>query len=251
MDAIHQGVQADPVVETVATAERPEWMPEKFVRDGKPDYEAMAKAYAELEKKQGGEPQPKPTSEQKPDPNAADPNGEAAKKAVEGVGLNFEEFTTEFTEKGELSAESYDKLAKAGIPKELVDSYITGQKAVADRIVNDFKTAAFTAAGGEDAYMSTIAWAKDNLNDAEKKAFNSAVNGGDLEAAKLAVAGLVERARKGGGIEPKNIVGQSPAGDSGYSSMAEVVADMQKPEYQSSPAFRAKVERKLAASKNL
>ncbi len=54
-------------------------------------------------------------------------------KLVEAAGLNFNEFTAEFAEKGNWSLESYEKLAKGNIPKAMVDQFIEGQKAVGSR----------------------------------------------------------------------------------------------------------------------
>jgi hypothetical protein len=42
-----------PPVETPPAADAPEWFPKKYVKDGKPDHEALAKGYKELETKLG------------------------------------------------------------------------------------------------------------------------------------------------------------------------------------------------------
>lgn len=251
MDAIHQGQQGVVPEPTAAASERPEWLPEKFVRDGKPDYESMARAYAELEKKQGGTPDPAKPVVVAGDPAAADPNGEAAKAAVESKGLDFGEFTTEWTDKGELSVASYEKLAAAGIPKDLVDSYIAGQTAIGTAQANATNAAAYEVAGSKAAYEAAVEWAAGNMAAADKEAYNALVNSGDIAKIKMATAGLVAQAKAGGGIEPKNIAAQSAAGDSGYGSVAEMVLDMQDPKYAKDPAFRSKVERRIASSKNV
>lgn len=49
-------------------------IPEKFMRDGKPDYEALAKAYAELEKKQSGKKDETNTEKEVPADNAESPD---------------------------------------------------------------------------------------------------------------------------------------------------------------------------------
>jgi hypothetical protein len=234
-----------------ASSDRPEWLPEKFVKDGKPDYEALAKSYVELEKARSGQQQQQKDPNAQPDPNAPDPNGDAARKAVEGAGLKFEEFTAEWSEKGELSAESYEKLAKGGIPKDLVDSYIAGQKALIDSMTSRLTAAAHEAAGGKDAYDSAVSWAAKNMSKGEKEAFNAILDSGDADKIKMAVSGLVARAKSAGAVEPKNLSGQTSGGEPGYQSLAEMIRDMQDPKYASDPAFRLKVERKLAVSKNI
>jgi hypothetical protein len=42
---------------------RPDWLPEKFYRDNKPDYEGLGKSYMNIEKLLGGEKVPKPRSD--------------------------------------------------------------------------------------------------------------------------------------------------------------------------------------------
>jgi hypothetical protein len=42
---------------------RPDWLPEKFYREGKPDYEGLGKSYTSIEKLLGGEKVPKPRSD--------------------------------------------------------------------------------------------------------------------------------------------------------------------------------------------
>ena len=39
----------------------------------------------------------------------------------------------EYNEKGELDTKSYEALEKAGIPKDYVNQFIEGQKAIADK----------------------------------------------------------------------------------------------------------------------
>lgn len=214
----------------------------------------LAKAYKELEKKLG---QNTPDAPAKPEAKPDDkPEGEAtakpddkaqddAAKALEAKGLDYSAFNTEFAEKGELSAESYTKLEKAGIPRDMVDAYIAGQKALVENARNEV----FKVAGGEEAYASAVEWAKTNMTPAEKAAYNAVVNGGDINATKLAVQGLVARFRSAEGQEP-NLMGgdMDTSGSEGYSSWAEIMRDMAKPEYNSDPAFRKRVEQKVARS---
>lgn len=219
----------------------------------------LVKAYTELEKKLGqGKPEAKPEDKPaaKPEANAeakpedkpqdkpeANPNDAA--KALEGKGLDYTAFSAEYSEKGELSADSYAKLEKAGIPRDMVDAYIAGQKALADRA----RAEVFEVAGGEDNYAAAIEWAKANMSDADKAAYNKVVNGGDLNATKIAVQGLIARFRAAEGQEPNLLGGDAVSGDSDvYTSWAQITQDMAKPEYNSDPAYRKRVEQKVARS---
>ncbi|MCA2979542.1 MAG: hypothetical protein INH37_14800 [Myxococcaceae bacterium] len=212
----------------------------------------LVKAYTELEKKLGA-----PKNEQKPDAPApkVEAEGDAqkdeqpaqgeAEKALDAKGLDYASFSSEYAEKGELSADSYAKLEKAGIPRSMVDAYIAGQQA----LVQNQRSEVFKVAGGEEAYAEAVNWAKTNMTQAEKDAFNAVVNGGDLNATKLAVQGLMARYRAAEGNEPNLMGGDtSTVGSEGYSSWAEVKADMAKPEYSNDPAFRSRVEQKLMRS---
>ena len=161
-----------PVEENV-TQSKPEGLPEKFK-----SVEDLAKSYQELEKKLGDS-QPKETEVSK-DTNS---NLDIAEKAVETAGLNMETLASEYAEKGELDEKSYEALEKAGIPKDYVNQFIEGQKAIADQQATSIKN----MVGGADAYAEMSNWAAENMSDEEKSAYNTAVNSKDIETAKLAV----------------------------------------------------------------
>lgn len=217
---------------------RPEWLPEKFQ-----SVEDMAKAYAELEAKLGAKPQDNP----QPDPANADTNqpGQNPEQALNEKGLDLSTFTTEFNTKGELSAESYAKLAAAGFDKQIVDNYINGQKAV----VAQYETAVVAEVGGSEKYSEMVTWAKANMTDAEINAYNAAVSSGDVAQAKLAVLGLSAKFSKANGSEPRLVQGRpnSASGDV-FESTAQLTEAMRDPRYAKDPAYRAKVQAKLARS---
>ena len=96
--------------------------------------EDLEKAYKELESKIGS-----PKEETKEEPTLDIPEGNA-EEVVEAAGLDMESLQQEFSDKGELTAESLAKLEKVGINKDIVDSYIQGQQAVAQQIETDIKS---------------------------------------------------------------------------------------------------------------
>ena len=108
----------------------------------------------------------------------------------------------------------------------------------------------FNAVGGEDNYNSMTSWAADNLSEAEVKAYNDAVNAGNIASAMMAVKGLKARYDAEVGFEPTREVKGSTAkaGATTYRSVAELEADMANPKYWNDPAFRKDVERKLSRS---
>ena len=60
----------------------------------------------------------------------------------------MDKFYSEYQDKGELSAQSYEELNKMGLDKDLVDGYIAGQEAIANNDV----AIVHNLVGGEDNY---------------------------------------------------------------------------------------------------
>lgn len=226
---------ADGGSEEQPNAERPAWLPEKFKT-----VEEMATAYKALEQKQG---QPQQQTQQQ------SPEIQAASDVVTKAGLDWNVLNGEWqANNGSLADKSYEALAKQGVSKVLVDSFIKGQLAMATATVNTMRSAAFEAAGGEDAYKEAVQWAaaSENMSDAEVASFNAIVNGTDTGAIKTAVAGLMAKYKAGGGNEPNNIGGGvGGRGGPGYANQEQMLRDMQDPRYSSDPAYRAKVEAKV------
>ena len=215
--------------------ERPEWLPEKFKSP-----EDMAKAYGELEKQFT-----KSRQEETPVEETESTPTEEAKEAVESVGLNFDAMSEEYMENGQLSSDTYAELESKGIPKNIVDAYIQGQQSIANNVKGDI----FNSVGGEENYTQMTEWAADNMNQAEKDAFNLAVNSGDMAQAKLAVEALNARYKNMVGVEPNLVGGRPSESVDTYQSWAQVTTDMKNPAYSKDPAFRATVEKKLGRSK--
>jgi len=223
-----------PVEENV-TQSKPEGLPEKFK-----SVEDLAKSYQELEKKLGDS-QPKETEVSKNDNSDLD----IAEKAVETAGLNMDTLASEYAEKGELDEKSYEALEKAGIPKDYVNQFIEGQKAIADQQATSIKE----MVGGADAYAEMSNWAAENMSEEEKTAYNTAVNSKDIETAKLAVVGLKAKFERANGNEPNLLEGKGTvSGEKGYASWAEVTRAMGDERYSKDPAYQAMVQEKLANS---
>ena len=169
----------------------------------------------------------------------------AAAAALESKGLDISVFNTEFAETGALSPESYEALAKAGIPQTMVDSYIAGQQLIGEQLVSRV----FDVAGGEAGYQELMVWAKDNLSVADKAAYQAALDTNDIAQVLLAVKGLQADFTEVRGKAPVLLGGSdtSNVGDV-YASSAEMKVDMKDPRYDKDPAFRAKVAAKLGRS---
>jgi len=221
--------------------ERPDWLPEKFKSP-----EDMAQAYSELEKKMGqgtNEEQPAETTEDnegdvqddKPDDNEnADYNA-----AVVDASKEF------FENDGQLSEETYENLAKAGLPKELVDSYAAGQQALLRSEEGEIKS---VANGQFDAMAE---WANDNLEQEEINAFDDIVTTGTKEQAKFAVKSLYDRYTQANGSSPKLVQGAVTGGSTmPFKSMQELARAQSDPRYKSGDkAYHEEIDRRLSVSR--
>lgn len=176
------------------------------------------------------------------------PAREAAEDALKDKGLDITEFEAEFTARGELSAESYQKLLDKGIPRALVDSYIAGQKALVDSFVQDIHA----IAGGPDAYADMVAWARQSLSPAEIAAFDRIANAGQKDMLELAVTGLAARWKAAEGSRPELVRGKATAGRGGspdvFESPQQVVEAMRDKRYGKDPAYTQAIADKMARS---
>lgn len=216
--------------------------------------EELEKAYEELQKKLGqtkpkeGEGEPvKKTDPTDPDLGIEKKADEvkAAEDAVKTAGLDWNALSAEFASKGELSEDSYKALGeKAGIPREMVDQFIEGQIAVAERARNTV----FEAVGGQETYASMIEWAQANMSADEIAAYNNIASSRNIGAIKIAAAGLKARFDAAGGSEPKLIGGDIGTGSTGFKSQDELVEAMSNPKYHSDPAYRKSVMDRLRVS---
>lgn len=206
----------------IRSDDRPEWLPEKFN-----SAEDMAKAYSELEKKIG-------------QPQEKNDNSETVGEGQETI----QNASVEYFEKGELTEDTYEALAKAGLSRELVDSYVAGQSA----LIQNEQDAIRNVAGNDYDKMSQ--WAGKNLADDEMKAYNDAVTSGTIDQAKFAVSGLYARYKAENGNQPTLTMGNTAgSGSMPFSDMQDVRRAMSDPRYKAGDkAYHAEVDRRLAVS---
>lgn len=195
---------------------------------------------------EGGEKPPVDSEAVKPESKEIPTGDEGAQQAVEKAGLDWTALNTEYASNGKLSEETYASLEKAGIPKAEVDTYIRGKQADADA----YDAAVYGTAGGTEAYGALIEWAKTNLTEAEKVAFNESVTSGNPAKAKLAVEALAGRHAAKRGAPPGSLLSgkKTPTGVQPFKSQAEVTTAMRSPAYKTDPAFRAEVVERLRLS---
>ena len=154
---------------------------------------------------------------------------------------------------GTLSDEMYERLGNAGLTKNLVDSYLKG---VREEVGLDAPAATLTdaeiadvknVANGEEGYQSLMDWAGKTLSKEDQDNYDTVLATGNKTAIKFAVKALMGQYEDANGRDSKLVTGKESAPET-YRSMAEVVRDMNKPEYTQDEAFRDDVIRKLSAS---
>ena len=107
----------------------------------------------------------------------------------------------------------------------------------------------FKMVGGEKAYQSMTKWAGDNLSPAEVQMYDSVMGKGDPNAIFFAVQALNSRYQDAVGTDGELISGRrSGKGQEAFRSQQELVQAMSDPRYDSDPAYRKDVTRKLQNS---
>ncbi len=235
--------------------------------------EELEKAYLELQKKQGEasseEPQAE-TTEEATEPQyytedgsvnyetAKEYYGEQLSDVFQKSEIDPFEMNTYFQENnGTLSEDMYGKLAEAGLNKSVVDAYLNGvrqqtgtESQTEAPMLSDAEVAeVHSIAGGKDGYEQLMNWATDNMSDADAKNFDEVIETGNKAAVTFAVKALMGQYEDAVGRD-SNLVQGKASDNSGdvYRSMAEVVRDMNNPEYDRDPAVRLDVQRKLERS---
>jgi hypothetical protein len=154
---------------------------------------------------------------------------------------------------GTLNEEMYEELNTAGLSKEVVDSYLDGVKnrvgiePTAPMLSESDITEVKNIADGEAGYDALMEWSGNNLDQQAIQDYDAVLATGNKQAIKFAVKALMGQYEDANGRDSKLVTGKESA-PATYRSMAEVVRDMNKPEYQTDEAFRDDVIRKLSAS---
>ena len=156
---------------------------------------------------------------------------------------------------GTLDDSMYEQLSKAGLSKSVVDSYLDGvrnevgfnpdtpEPVLSESEVDEVKA----IAGGSDGYDALMDWAGNNLTKEDAKNYDDVLATANKSAIKFAVKALMGQYEDSQGRDSRIVTGKESSTEN-YRSMAEVVRDMNKPEYQTDEAFRDDVLRKLSAS---
>mgnify|MGYP003121597395 CR=1 FL=1 len=232
--------------------------------------EDLETAYLELQKKLGKSEETQPTleaeDESTPAPQMYSDDGSVNYDTAnefygEQLGNLFKENSIDpfamnqyFAENnGTLSDDMYSQLNKAGLTKDIVDNYLKGVRdevgiEAAQPVLNEAEiTEIKNLANGEAGYDALMEWAGQNLDPTSQQEYDAVLATANKSAIKFAVTALMGKYEDSQGRDSNIVTGKESATET-YRSMAEVVRDMNKPEYQNDEAFRDDVIRKLSAS---
>ena len=233
------GLSEDPPVSQ--QQDRPEWLPDKF---GSP--EELAQAYKSLEHKLHNNEQELSQHEESGlqdeiTPEFLETSPSQVHKILDDRGLDFSVFQEEYNETGGLSKEAYEALEEAGISQNVVETWLSGQEAMAEQNLQGL----YDLTEGDINYNQMLEWANDNLQPAEAEAFNKQVDNLDATS-QLAVAGLYARYQQSEGAIPSLMAGDTNVSiEPRYESLAQITSAMSDPRYEKDPAYRAQVAGRL------
>lgn len=173
---------------------------------------------------------------------------DALKDDLKTKGVDFETAVSEYNEKGVLSDATMDALEKAGYPKTVVEGFIKSRQI----LENQYTSAVYEAAGGEEAYSRMTQWAAANLPKADIEAFNAAIDSGNLGTVKLIMGGIRSAmgeamTQKHGTRNPSVMGGPATTNTTGgFADKAEMVKAMSDKRYCRDPQYTKLVESRMA-----
>lgn len=170
---------------------------------------------------------------------------EEAAKTLSEKGIDYGALTTEYEEKGALSEDTYKKLADAGYPKAVVDTYIRGVEAANEAFVNSV----YTAVGGKAEYDKLSNYIQSKGKDAVE-GFNDALMNGSLSTVKMLINGFKAEMTLRNGTQKASVLGSgSPAGTSGFANEIDMDKAMDDPRYGVDEEYTKQVTKRLSKSK--
>ena len=182
------------------------------------------------------------TTETKPVevPNTQDE--EVIKETLADKGINFDDLSKEYDEKGELSEETMKKLEKAGFPRQMVEMYVAGLEAKEEA----FTQAVYNTAGGKRNFDKVSQFMQQQPKEVIES-FNKVLMTGDIGQIGLVVQGVqAQMVAKYGTTNPTIMSGQTASGmKEGFKTRAEVVEAMKDPRYQTDVAYTQEVYRRI------
>ena len=168
-----------------------------------------------------------------------------ASKTLSEKGIDYNALTQEYEEKGGLSADTYKKLADAGYPKAVVDTYIRGIEAANE----GYTQAVYAAAGGQKEYAKLQSYVASKGKEAID-AFNDAVQNGSLATMKMLIGGLQAEMQVRNGTSRASVLGKGgSAATAGYANEDAMTKAMDDPRYGVDEEYTKAVTKRLSKTK--
>lgn len=165
------------------------------------------------------------------------------KEELETKGLSFDEFAEEYQNTGTLSPESINKLEQAGYPKAMVDAYIAGLEAQANKFVDTVKSYS-------DGKWDNIVELVKSQGQEAIDGFNATLNTGNLSQIKLMINGLLAQHKTQFGTSNPLVTGMPTAttNQTGFTSKQEMVSAMADKRYGRDMSYTREVQTKVKMS---
>lgn len=183
--------------------------------------------------------------------------------AMDKAGVNPTAANAYWQEHGKLPEKAFEKLEAAGYPRTMVNAYLSGVTATADKAAkagDEFASEVTKIAGSAKAWDQMTAWASQGgMPAAEITDFNAVIDSKNVGAMRIAAKALKARFEQVNGKLPKvNINGPAGGGDGEgndeaargdvFKTTVEIVAAQRDVRYQKDPTYRREVEQKVARS---
>lgn len=168
------------------------------------------------------------------------------RKDLTTKGIDFDAIAEEFSNNGDFTPETRAALEKAGYPKTVVDAFLSGLQATADKIV----TTIFSYCGGEAEYNKMAQFIKSQGEDTVAQ-FNRVLESGDVGQMKLAIDGFKARMGARTGVAGRSVLGGNGTGGNaqqGFSSKSDMVKAMSDPRYGRDPSYTKDIQKKTMNS---
>lgn len=168
------------------------------------------------------------------------------RKDLTSKGIDFDAIAEEFSNNGDFTPETRAELAKAGYPQTVVDAFLSGLQATAEKIVNTV----YSYCGGEDEYNKMAQFIKAQGEDTVTQ-FNRVIESGDLGQMKLAIDGFKARMGARTGVAGRSVLGGNGTGGNaqkGFSSKSDMVKAMSDPRYGRDPSYTKDIQKKTMNS---
>ena len=251
------------------------------------DNAALAKSYAELQRKftqnqqQKSETQQKPETQEKAEESTTDEinwpesienytfevgekfYGSDVATALQNAEVNPVEMCEKFYAGEDVSSYVNDIVDKGGLPRDLVERYLEGSRVraglnseSAQKEMTEVEEQQIKDELGGDAAFNQIAdWAGKNLNAETLKAYNDTIDTGNPDAIRWAVRSLqIEMANPNAVVEPKLIGGGDVPSQTTFTSKQQVLDALGKTNdkgqkiYDLDGTYRDSVKEMLARS---